>query len=297
MLDHPAFAGCQRVVPLSGFSGALIVLVTDSRGHSFVRKVTEKPDGSDKLRTQATRQNRLREVLQGIAHVPEILDEGEADGCYWYDMTYAVGRDAGTHLDGASREQFDAFVDKLCASVQRLASTTIDTEPRPIFPAIAAKLHEIDTKTAGRYRSDLARLSFAASMIDCTLAPTETHGDLTLENIIVDRLGELWLFDTIASPIDHYWTDLSKIFQDCEGRWFLHRKRALSIGMTWQLRQRVFSFACGLDPTYARYHYLLLALVFARILPYTKTAVDAEFVTDRVSRFTLLCEAAIERFG
>lgn len=294
MHDHPAFAGEREVVPLSGFSGALIALLRDARGRSYVRKAAKTPADSTKLARQADRQTELGALLDGVARMPEVLRTGEADGCYWFDMTFVPGRDGIRYLSDASHIEFDSFTGQIGGIINRFASTADQASPIDVRSAIADKLLDIDRKTAGEFRHLLARLNFAASSIPQTLPRTAAHGDLTLENLIVDRQDKLWLIDTIDSPFDHYWIDLSKLFQDCEGRWFKHRGRALSLGISWELRQRIFRAAQAMDARYPAFHYLLLSLTFARILPYSRTETDRTFVRRRVETFIGACEAALE---
>jgi len=294
MAEHPAFAGEREVVPLSGFSGALIALLRDARGNVFVRKAAKAPGDSKKLARQADRQTELGAILADVAGMPEVLRTGEAEGCYWFDMSFVPGRDGIRYLADASHVEFDNFTAQIEGLVDRLASTADQASPIDVRSAVADKLLDIDRKTAGEHRHLLARLNFAASGMPHTLPRTAAHGDLTLENLILDREEKLWLIDTIDSPFDHYWIDLSKLFQDCEGRWYQHRGRALSLGISWELRQRIFRTARAMDARYPAFHYLLLSLTFARILPYARTETDRAFVLRRVETFIGACEAALE---
>lgn len=295
MKTHPAFAGRREMVPLSGFSGALIALLRDDEGRAFVRKAAETPQHSKRLQRQAERQAMLGALVRGVAHMPEVEREGEADGCYWFDMTFAPGRDAVTYLSEASHDQFDAFTRDIGKIVERLAVSPADGSTFVPGHAIAAKFAEIDGKTDGRHCDLLRRLIAASNAMNFELTPTAAHGDLTLENIIVGKDRKLWLIDTIDSPFDHYWIDLSKLFQDVEGRWFLHRGRTLSLGLSWELRQRLLHHASVMDSRYPAWHHLLLALTFARILPYARDDHDRAFIEGRVALFAEASDRALEK--
>lgn len=295
MKTHPAFAGRREMVPLSGFSGALIALLRDDEGRAFVRKAAETPQHSKRLKRQAERQAMLGALVRGVAHMPEVEREGESEGCYWFDMSFAPGRDAVTYLSEASHDQFDAFTRDIGKIVERLAASPADAPPFVPGPAIAAKFAEIDRKTDGRHSDLLGRLIAASQSMTFELQPTAAHGDLTLENIIVGTDRKLWLIDTIDSPFDHYWIDLSKLFQDVEGRWFLHRGRTLSLGLSWELRQRLFHYASVMDGRYPAWHYLMLTLTFARILPYARDDHDRAFIEGRVALFATASDRALEK--
>lgn len=295
MKTHPAFAGRRELVPLSGFSGALIALLRDDEGRAFVRKAAETPQHSKRLKRQAERQAMLGALVRGVAHMPEVEREGESEGCYWFDMSFAPGRDAVTYLSEASHDQFDAFTRDICKIVDRLADSTANGPAFMPGQAIAAKFAEIDRKTDGQHAPLLGRLIAASSAMNFELQPTAAHGDLTLENVIVGKDRKLWLIDTIDSPFDHVWIDLSKLFQDVEGRWFLHRGRTLSLGLSWELRQRLLRHASVMDSRYPAWHHLLLALTFARILPYARDDHDRTFIQGRVALFAEASDRAQEK--
>ena len=285
-LQNPAFAGFREVVPLSGFSGAFVALLRDDAGRLFVRKAAETADLSPRLRRQAERQSWLHGVLSGAAEVPAVEREGETDGLYWFDMAFAAGRDATSYLSTTSFEAVEEFAACIRAVVERLAASGPETpSEQTLSEVLVGKLAEIDGRTDGRFTSLLTPLHQGAGILDTDLPATATHGDLTFENIIVDRHRRLWLIDTIDSPLDHYWMDWTKLFQECEGRWHLHRQRSLSLSVSWGLRQRFFEMARAMDPRYPGLHYLLLGLTFARILPYARSEADVAFVSGRVAAF------------
>ncbi len=293
MERHPAFAGARDLVPLSGFSGAHIGLLRDAGGRTFVRKAAQEPHDSTRLRRQAERQSLLSAQIERCASVPAILRDGEAEGCYWFDMEYVIGRDGVTWLGHATISQFGNFAEAVTSVIERLAATPHTGASFDPAAAVRTKLLEIDTRCAGEYGATLAPLVAIADTLSATLSPTATHGDLTLENIMVDGTGQLWLIDTIDSPFDHYWVDLSKLFQDCEGRWFLHRGRSLPLGTSWELRQRLMAAATRLDARYPAFHHLLLALNFARILPYARSDQDRAFILDRIATFAAISDRSL----
>ena len=95
---------------------------------------------------------------------------------------------------------------------------------------------------------------------------TAVHGDLTFENILVGRGGQLWLIDAIDSPFDHYWLDWAKLFQECEGRWHAHRGRPISTSVTWWLRTRWMDAAAQSRPGIS---FASLSLARANVRPHS----------------------------
>lgn len=293
---HPAFASFKQVVPLAGFSGAAIAIVRNSGGAQFVRKAAMAQGGNDVLRTQAARQHWLRDQLAGAAGVPEILDEGELDGLYHFDMEFVPSRDAHAFLNNASFGDIEYFADRIEELLRHMSERRLPDRAAPTVQPLLLKLAEIDGRTAGGFARLLDPLRATVEALGAFPdgAPaTATHGDLTFENILVGPKFRLWLIDPIQSPVDHHWFDWAKLFQECEGRWYEHRGKPLSAGVTHWLRNRWLDAANAITPNYAAWHYLLLALTFARILPYARTPRDVEFVAERVAAFGTVARQSI----
>jgi len=294
--DHPALRSFREVIPLSGFSGATVALVRD-RETPFVRKVSNRAEANAPLRDQAVRQKELAGLVEGCAAMPEVLDMGESEGFFYFDMAFIPSRDAINFLSNGTFDGVAEFAERVERLMERLAASPPVGEA-PLAPRkqlLVEKMAQIAERTGARHEDALAPLLDAVARMDRIVAdetPTAVHGDLTFENILVDRRGALWLIDTIPSPFDHYMVDWSKLFQECEGLWHAHRGRPLARGVTWWLRQYFHDAATRLDPAYPTRHYILLGLTFARILPYAKTEEDRAFVSKRV----LECgRAALER--
>jgi hypothetical protein len=292
-------ADLRDALLLSGFSDATVMLGRSATGSYVVRKAADQPHLNSALAEQVRRQILLRQKLSTAVRVPEVLHEGYREDRYFFDMEFIPSRAASVYLATCRLSEVAEFADAIerlmdgMANQAALSSTPIP----PSTAAITAKLDQINDRTAGRFRKLLAPLAAVAEHAldslpsgDCSAA----HGDLTFENVLVDHSGALCLIDPIPSPFDHYWMDWSKLFQDCEGEWFLHRGQRIEPGICHWLRDRLFAQATGRSPGYASWHYLLLSLTFARILPYTRTESDSMFVSTRVQRFS---ELAMQNVG
>lgn len=292
-LERQVFSGFSEVLHLSGFSGANVALLRTFGGKRLVRKAARTPDENAKLRRQASRQRWLGDVIASRASVPAILSDGEIEGLYYFDMPFIASRDAVSFLSTATFDELGEFalrVEELVAALAAARPEPGASARLPTTSVFIEKLFEIDQRTQGHYRDILGPLQRAAEIrgnapSPALCVPTAFHGDLTFENILVGRKGQLWLIDPIDSPFDHYWIDWSKLFQECEGRWHAHRGRPIATSVTWWLRNKWMAAAARSAPEYPSWHYLLLGLTFARILPYARSSEDREFVARRVAAY------------
>ena len=291
--------GLDRHVPLTGYSGACIAIATH-RGRTFVRKGAADPGLNGPLRAQRDRLVRLAEPLADLVGVPAVLGDGEIDGHYFFDMELVQGRDAATHLGATSFEGVRDFASRIEGLIDRLAESRVASAGGPGPLPLLAKLEQVDGRTGGRHRAALAAAADVVRGLPASMWPGERslmHGDLTLENVLVDRSGRLWVIDSIDGPFEHYWQDLAKLCQDLEGHWHRRRGHPISTGVTAWLRDRLLTRAARHDSRYHVVHHLLLAVTFARILPYTTGPDDEAFVAERVAAFTRAATDAWRRLS
>jgi hypothetical protein len=116
MQDHAAasqrqgHASPQRSeIALSGFSGARVLLIRENGGQPFVRKIAATPSGNARLGLQAAKQKLTAGLLAGVATTPRILEEGEIDSCYYFDMEYVRGLDGISFLRVANFDEATAL--------------------------------------------------------------------------------------------------------------------------------------------------------------------------------------------
>ena len=288
LTKHAAFRPFAYVIPLNGFSGAEIALVKDTKGSTFVRKAASTLHGNEALKNQVARQMALREQICEVASVPEVLDDGLIEGLYYFDMQFVPSRDANSFLIGATFDDIRRFADRITGIMRQLSYSNNKIAQKSVFEALSSKISEIDRRTDSRYESQitlLQRIFKELKKFDELSHPTYMHGDLTFENVLIDKRDQCWLIDPISSPVEHFWLDWAKIFQDCEGLWHRHRGKKHSAGVIAWFCDHWMQKAEEISPGYANHHYALLALTFARILPYAKTAEDAQFVVRRVDHF------------
>ena len=278
------FEDADVIATLSGFSGARVALMQSRGGKArFIRKWVETSADVAGLVDQTVRMRVLANVFTGEVAVPRLIGEGRDDRRWWYDMDHVQGIDGVTFLGHATVDRAERYRRTVLAIWRALRE---GPPPLPVDHDLTAvvrdKLASIGARTSGRFSTLLASIEQRADRLSIRLATSPSHGDLTLENMIFDSAGRVFLIDPIPSPIEHHWFDIAKVFQDMEGRWFVHRRRRLPLGITAGIRDRLGRDLAAADPAYLEAHPVMLALCFARILPYCRTARDTEFVCDRI---------------
>ncbi len=220
---------------------------------------------------------------------PKILDEGEIDGRYYYDMEFVRGPDGTSHLLRASYEEVGQFADRLCGYIKAAATrpSLSKASHRGLFDALYAKVCEVQQNTRLLASEDLTCLFLALDRVRRLgdLPATLCHGDLTLQNMIIGSDGTIWVVDLLDSPFEHYWQDVAKLHQDLSGGWYLLDSPPVAQCVLDFVSQRLLRAATELHPDYPQLHAVLLAITFVRILPYARTGQETEFVTERIRYF------------
>lgn len=274
---------------LSGFSGAEVFRGTRDGRNWFIRKVAASKELSPRLRLQAEKQRTFCLAMGDIIRAPKVLQTNEIEGRFYFDMEFVRGLDGVSYLRQASYHDVTRFADKI-ASYLKAASNTKSLLPSSspaLFVSLYSKLCEIQRKTQAMSPHTLVRLFMALDIVHSMplREPTLCHGDFSLKNLIIDDSGDIWGIDLLDAPFEHYWHDIAKLHQDLTGSWFLLDHGRISPCVLSYLSERTLSVASELDPAYATAHPLLLAITFARILPYAHTAKQLQFISDRIEYF------------
>jgi len=287
--DDEILRGATEARRLSGLSGAQVYLMTKDGRHWFVRKAAKQPQASTRLRVQAAKQKALGLEMHEFLATPRILDEGEIEGRYYFDMEFVRGPDGMSYLRRASYAEVTQLCDRLC----RYLAAAAERDPlvtgmhQSFFDALYAKVCEVQRVTGLISSENLSRLFLALDgmrRVD-NLQPTLCHGDLTLQNIVVGDNHHLWVLDLLDAPFEHYWQDVAKLHQDLSGGWFLLEQAPVAQCVLDFISRRLLDAAARLHPDYAQLHALLVASTFVRILPYARTPAEIAFVTERITYF------------
>lgn len=288
--SDPLVADARSVRMLSGLSGASVYLLTEDGRHWIVRKGAIRAEGNERLRRQATKQRRWSEMTETPLRTPRILRDGEIDGRYFFDMEAIRGVDGATFLRTAEYGSIAQFADRVGAHLRSAAHSAPLAEVSisgDFFTALFTRVCDVcrSTKSIDPRRLNVVLLGLDRLRAAGGVAPTLCHGDLTLENLVVDSDGGIWALDLLDSPFEHFWQDVAKLHQDLDGGWYLRHRPAVARCVTEFVGRRLLEETERLTPGYRRLHDVLLACTFIRILPYVRDEASATFVHERIAHY------------
>jgi hypothetical protein len=272
----PAFAH-----PLKGHSGAQVVLHTEG-GRTFVRKTAAHPAVNARLIAQAEKQHRLFMLALPF---PRILAQGMEEDRVCFDMAYLPGR---TVADAAiNAAPLDAAL--VARTVQRMVWLFLPCAGG----TIPARLFQEKIESIGRIDHAGLRACAARLLIQDwqNIPQSPSHGDLTLENILLTSGKSVALIDCDEPWASSWWLDFGKLFQDIDGHWCLRDlyapgaaslRRINAIQKLESLGQVFRALAAANDPALPARLPQLAALSLLRAAPYARDIQTLAFICARI---------------
>jgi aminoglycoside phosphotransferase len=296
----PAQSACADAAPippdeirhvLKGHSGASVVL--HSMGsHSFVRKTAGDPSSNARLLDQMEKQRQLSQT--GIP-LPRILASGvDEAGRSYFDMAYVPGLTVAQAVLEATVFDTDVLVSAIermfwlfrACRGERISADLFRHKIVDIVDHDRGRAEHLSRSEAMRACADaLLRLDWSG------IPSSPSHGDLTLENIMLGTERSVVFIDCDQPWVSSYWLDFGKLFQDIYGHWCLRNcdrqggpQLANATGKLERLAGAFETLAAGDDPALAAMLRQLAALNLFRALPYASEAGVVSFICVRVLR-------------
>ncbi len=264
------------VTNFKGFSGCSIQLYSDNGGY-FVRKISKSIEYNDRLKKQMLKQDYFNKKLaNGKIVAPEILKEGTMNSLFFFDMEYVNGTNLIEYIYDADINELLEISKDLCLIINLMKSQEDNENINPAH--IMDKIESVRSSLNNEINQDIFNdLKDKASLMKKynNIKKTFCHGDLTMENIIYDKADKkYYLIDFLDSFIEHYWFDISKLFQDIEGKWYKFRNPKIDLNNILPKMNFINGFIRGNllenEDIYKKNHNFFLSLNFARILPYAE---------------------------
>ena len=170
-----------------GLSGNKIIFMKDK-----VRKMSSDKNNNYKLIAQMFKQKSFSDFSNEIYKTPKILGYGFIEECFYFDMELVEGENLINYM---MKSYDDEILNRIVSFIQNIKSLNKNCDEQNFF----------------RKMEGLKIFGY----VDVNKIPsTYCHGDLTLENIIIGKDGDLWFIDFSETYYDSYFQDISKIMQE-----------------------------------------------------------------------------------
>ncbi len=214
-------------------------------------------------------------------HVYSIIRTG--DSCESI-MEFVSGLDFVSFTSQADVESFERAVRKIIKFVR----SEFDNAKLQVFPKEKwnRKVEAVLSSAthSGLHNSLIVRArAHLIGSIPNKLLIGDCHGDLTFSNMIVERGGEVCLFDFLDPPVETPYEDVSKLLQDAEFYWTLRKYKGscdeTRVMIMWSHARKIImrSLEDVLDIHTLR---LFQVMTLMRIIPYTTDEKIIQFITD-----------------
>lgn len=263
------FSKEKKIKELSGHSGCSILLYKKEKEY-FVRKISKSRKYNFRLKKQMNKQKffYLNLTNEDIS-CPRVLREGYINDLFYFDMEYIKGMILTEYIFHSDITKLKKIANDLLNMINLFEKTEVnkqvDLKKETLYKIKSLKKEILDAK----FLILLEKLEKKSKNLP-SLRETFCHGDLTLENIIYDENNKkYYLIDFQDLFANHYWFDISNLFQDIEESWYLLRyphldPKTMKIKMDF-LNKNISS---KLNRGYLLYHNFFMAMKFFRIVPY-----------------------------
>lgn len=282
----------SSVIDLSGHSGFEVRLFEKSPGKYLVQKKTKSISQNPRLKTQYQKQQFFLQLKQDLFYVPKILRAGWQKNLFFFEYEYVEGVTLLHFIENEPVGKIIKVLDALVEIIKYFNQNSGHYEKPAVGIMLAAALEKKIVSNLEHHPNPAGLKKYLSAQVKAmpdNFQKTICHGDLTFDNIIVDKQGNLWLIDFLELFYPHYWFDVAKLFQDIDGHWYEFKYNLRLPHNKLNFVREYFLARVGeFDPEYIKHHNLLLASVLLRILPYLKTEQEKQFILEKLDYFTKL---------
>lgn len=275
-----------------GQSGCKVELI-EKNGIKRVRK-SAQGEIRERLMTQHRKMKRLTHIQS--AKIPPLYESKDDGETFSFEMHYCeMARTFADAAEEMSLLELRDGADLLIRLLEEISATPPQAGPLTFKQANEAKLKDLiqeeNIRRFGSVKELLEEFSAHPKKYFEPIAgmtSTFCHGDLTMDNLLWDGNGNRWMIDPIDCFFEHPWMDVAKLYQDLEGSWYQlrnHVAQRRASSNLWRIGALLKDWVLTRWPIYGRYHYYLLGLTFARILPYSMDAELAGVVSEKSRDF------------
>lgn len=248
---------------LQGHSGCKLELY-ENENLLKVRKSSPDLAYNVRLKDQAEKQRKFENLL---IKVPLVLSEGYDDQIYWFEMQYIHGQKLSEWLMKNPFEKTRGIINQIGLSIaEKLNSETIPIENSKI----QAKLLSLQKNEVINRLGLIDKLNH--KLQELHIPSGYCHGDLTLENIIIDKDDNIYFIDFLDSFINSPLLDVAKLYQDFYFLWSFRNNNSALSKIKVEYLEKFWSHQFPIFETFREEINFLYILNLLRIIPYSHSA-------------------------
>lgn len=269
---------------LGGHSGCQIFLIEEDDGSVYVRKISKDKEYNSRLKIQSEKQA----FFSGDPiKAPKVLSTGYTDeGLYYFDMEYIQGVTLAEYIKTMEIGKVKGLVEALVSSLVPQKQVEISKEQQEkVKNVFDKKIADLHNKLYGNNKIVDQALCLLEKHDWSKLVPSQCHGDMTLENIIVKN-DRLYFIDFLDSFYDSWFLDIGTLLQDVQVMWSYRFQNEVSMNTVLRLivfRDLLLDEIRKLDATYTLEIYYSLLQKLVRIYPYTTDELTYNFLNEKTS--------------
>lgn len=269
---------------LGGHSGCQIFLIEEDDGSVYVRKISKDKEYNSRLKIQSEKQ---ASFSGDPIKAPKVLSTGYTDeGLYYFDMEYIQGVTLAEYIKTMEIGKVKGLVEALVSSLVPQKQVEISKEQQEkVKNVFDKKIADLHNKLYGNNKIVDQALCLLEKHDWSKLVPSQCHGDMTLENIIVKN-DRLYFIDFLDSFYDSWFLDIGTLLQDVQVMWSYRFQNEVSMNTVLRLivfRDLLLDEIRKLDATYTLEIYYSLLQKLVRIYPYTTDELTYNFLNEKTS--------------
>lgn len=269
---------------LGGHSGCQIFLIEEDDGNVYVRKISKDKEYNSRLKIQSEKQ---ASFSGDPIKAPKVLSTGYTDeGLYYFDMEYIQGVTLAEYIKTMEIGKVKGLVEALVSSLVPQKQVEISKEQQEkVKNVFDKKIADLHNKLYGNNKIVDQALCLLEKHDWSKLVPSQCHGDMTLENIIVKN-DRLYFIDFLDSFYDSWFLDIGTLLQDVQVMWSYRFQNEVSMNTVLRLivfRDLLLDEIRKLDIAYVLEIYYSLLQKLIRIYPYTTDELTYNFLNEKTS--------------
>ena len=264
---------------LKGHSGCKLYIVEDNN-IKMVKKVSKSLEYNDRLIKQMNKQK--KSSIKGFEKC-NVYEAGYEGDLFYFVMEYVNGNTVADHINNIRLEELIDYTNRFAGIITEFCYKNV--QANLVFKKKINTLALSEEQKKKNCVLNALRLlnEFSWEYV----IPSECHGDLTLENIVIQN-NNLFLLDYLDSFYDSWIIDYAKLFQDVETMWSFRGYEHISSNTIIRLTvmrdvliEHLLNQNKGEELLETVYHTLLLNLL--RIYPYCTDKHTEQFLDEKIN--------------